>query len=85
MKHVSVFKVNRLLKNLKNSKSTSTDDLDNFSVKVAADVIDEPLHHIITLSILQKKFPALWKYAKVIPLQKKDSKAERNKNEITFL
>ena len=77
MKHVSVSKVNRLLKNLKNSKSTSIDDLDNFSVKIAADIIDGPLHHIITLSILQKTFPALWKYSKVIPLHKKGSKVER--------
>ena len=77
MQHVSVSKVNRLLKNLKNSKSTSTDDLDNFSVKIAGHVIDEPLHHIITLSILQKKFPALWKYSKLIPLHKKGSKVHR--------
>ena len=77
MKHVSVSKVNRLLKTLKNSKSTSIDELDNFCVKIAADVIAEPLHHIITQSILQQKFPTLWKFSKVIPLHKKDSKLER--------
>ena len=77
MKHVSISKVNKLLKKLKNSKSTSIDELDNFCVKVAADVIAEPLHHIITQSILQQKFPTLWKYSKVIPLHKKESKLER--------
>ena len=50
--HVTIAKVNKLLKNLKNSKSTSIDELDNFCVKTAADIIDKSLHHIITLSIL---------------------------------
>ena len=74
--HVTLSKVNKLLKNLKNSKSTSIDELDNFCVKIAADEIDRPLHHIITLSILQHKFPRSWKYSKVIPLHKKHSKLE---------
>ena len=41
-----------------------------------ADVIDKPLHHVITLSILQKRFPTSWKLIKVIPLHKKHSKLE---------
>ena len=76
-KHVSVTKVNKLLKSLKNSRSTSIDELDNFCVKLAADLIDRPLHHIITLSIMQNKFPRSWKYSKVIPLHKKECKLER--------
>ena len=71
LRHVSVQKVNKLLKNLKNSRSTSIDELDNFCVKIAADIIDKPLHHIITLSLLENKFPSSWKYSKVIPLHKK--------------
>ena len=47
------------------------DDLDNFSVKLAAPVIAKPLHHIITLSIMQHEFPSQWKCAKVLPLHKK--------------
>ena len=76
MQHVTILKVNKLLKKLKNSRSTSIDELDNYCVKLAADIIDKPLHHIITLSILQKKFPSSWKFSKVIPLHKKDSKLE---------
>ena len=49
----------------------------NFCVKLAADVIDKPLHHIITLSIQQKKFPSGWKLSKVIPLHKKNCKMDR--------
>ena len=50
--HVSREKVLKLLKGLKNSKSTSIDELDNFCVKIAADVIASPLHHIISLSLI---------------------------------
>ena len=71
--YITVEKVKKLLKTLKNSKSTSIDELGNFAVKTAADVIAGPLHHILVLSINQKKFPTSWKYSKVIPLHKKSS------------
>ena len=77
LNHVTVKKVNKLLKGLKDSKSTSIDEIDNFCVKVAADIIDKPLHHIITLSVLQQKFPTNWKYSKVIPLHKKECKLNK--------
>ena len=78
MSHVSVHTVRKMLKKLKSSKSTSIDGLDNFSIKISAEIIAEPLHHVICLSILQKKFPSEWKLSKVIPLHKKGSKDERN-------
>ena len=77
LKHVSLKEVKKLLKSLKNSRSTSIDDLENFAVKVSADIIAEPLRHVIVLSINQNKFPTAWKYSKVIPLHKKDSVLER--------
>ena len=45
-KPVSIEVVRKLLKNLKDSKSTSIDELDNFAVKLSADYIAQPLHHI---------------------------------------
>ena len=77
LSHVSLSKVNKLLRNLKNTRSTAVDELDNYCVKISADIITRPLHHVISLSILQQKFPESWKYSKVIPLHKKDSKLER--------
>ena len=77
MGHVTIEKVNKLLKSLKNTRSTSIDELDNFCVKISADIIDKPLYHIITLSIIQKKFPRNWKYSKVIPLHKKGDRLDR--------
>ena len=68
LSHITVDKVKKLLSKLSNSRSTSIDELDNYSVKIAAPIIAAPLHHIITLSILQQRFPRKWKYAKVLPL-----------------
>ena len=77
LNHVNVETVKKLLKSLKNSKSTGVDELDSYSIKIAADIIAKPLHHIITLSLMQNKFPKSWKYTKLIPLHKKQSKLER--------
>ena len=85
---VTISKVNKFIKKLKSSKSTSIDELDNFSVKLAADVIDKPLHHVITLSKMQKRFPSSWKLSvnKVIPLHKKESKLDpRNYRPLAIL
>ena len=65
-----------LLKGLKNSRSKSVDELDSYSVKISVDHIAKPLHHIITLSLMQNKFPTAWKYTKVIPLHKKLSQLD---------
>ena len=51
--HVTVLKVKKILKSLSNSRSTGIDELDNFSVKLAAEYISQPVHHIIALSIMQ--------------------------------
>ena len=78
MRHVTVKKVLKLLKGLSGSKSISIDELDNYSVKIAAEIIAGPLHHIVTLSLMQCQFPTSWKYSKVIPIHKKASKLEMN-------
>ena len=75
--HVTEEKVRKLLSKLKNTRSSAADGLDNYCVKVSADIIAGPLHHIISLSIMQNKFPTSWKFAKVVPLHKKDSVLER--------
>ena len=73
LSHVGVAKVEKLLKKLKNSKSTAVDELDNFCIKISAEIIAQPLHHIISLSIMQCKFPTSWKFSKIVPLHKNDS------------
>ena len=39
---------------------------------MGADILSGPLHHIITLSLMQETFPQTWKFSKVLPLHKKD-------------
>ena len=77
LQHVPLGKVTSLLKRLKNSKSTGIDGLDSYILKVSAELISQPLHHIVCLSIMQCKFPSMWKFSKVIPLHKKASKLDR--------
>ena len=84
--YISVNKVTKLLTSLSNSKCTAMDDLDNYSVKTAAPVIAVPLHHIITLSTMQHRFPSMWKYAKVLPLHKKlDPMQKKNYRPVAIL
>ena len=75
--HTEFTSVMKLLKGLSNSKSTSLDGLNNYSVKIAAPYIASPLHHVISLSLIQKKFPECWKYSKVVPLHKKGDPLDR--------
>ena len=79
MKYVSMRKVKKILKNLKSSKSVGLDELDSYSLKEAANIIAPSVHHIVTLSMMQQKFPTSFKLAKVIPLHKKLCKLDRKK------
>ena len=65
LNHVKVNMVTKLLKNLKSSKCTSMYELDIYAVKLSAELIAKPLHHAITLSIMQNKFPSCWKCTKL--------------------
>ena len=71
MRYVTLNKVLKILKNLKSSKSVGVDELDSYSLKIAAEVIAPSVHHIVSLSIMQRRFPSAFKYAKVLPLHKK--------------
>ena len=46
-------------------------------MKLAADMIAQPIHHIVCLSINQNKFPDAWKLSKLLPLYKKGDKLDR--------
>ena len=48
------------------------DGLNKYSLKLVAEDLCCPLHHIIMLFLMQESFPDSWKYSKVIPLYKKE-------------
>ena len=73
---VTVSKVEKLLRNLKPSKATAVDGLDAYSLKVASNIVAVPIHHLISLSLMQQRVPALWKHAKILPLHKKGNVLE---------
>ena len=77
LEFVSVKQVKKLLKNLKSSKAVAIDELDSYSLKISADIIAAPVHHLVTLSIMQRRFPTAWKYSKVLPLHKKNCVLDR--------
>ena len=71
LRPVSPEEVLKIISNLKNSKSTGTDFIDTWTVKLIATDILPAVTHIINLSISQCTFPSPWKTAKVVPLLKK--------------
>ena len=71
LKAVKPDDVLKVIRSLKNSKSTGTDNIDTWVIKLVASDILPALTHIINLSILQSTFPNMWKQAKVVPLLKK--------------
>ena len=62
--------VDKIIKDLKNSKSSGVDNLDTSILKLTSRHIIPSVCHIINLSIQNRKFPAKWKIAKVVPLYK---------------
>ena len=67
----SVFQVEKVLRKLKSSKAVAIDGLDTYSLKMSAKIVALPIHHLISLSLMQQKVPSLWKLAKVLPIHKK--------------
>ena len=63
--------VEAVVRNLKNSNAFGTDEIDTYTVKLVKSELLPVITHVINLSIVQRKFPDLWKTAKIIPLHKK--------------
>ena len=86
LKTVDPEEVLKVLKSLKNSKSTGTDNIDTWVIKLVASDILPALTHIINLSMMQSKFSTMWKHAKVVPLLKKgDTLAPKNYRPVALL
>ena len=67
---VSPETVDKIIRDLKNSKSSGVDDIDTYILKLIRKHIVPSVCHIINLSILNRRFPSKWKMAKVVPLYK---------------
>ena len=61
-----------IINNLKSTKSCGLDNIDSYIIKLAKHELLPAITHIVNLSIEERKFPQMWKCAKVIPLHKKE-------------
>ena len=73
---VSPSEVEKIIRNLRNSKSTGVDFIDTWVIKLVAKDILPAITHIVNLSILHSEFPNSWKLSKVVPLLKKGDPLE---------
>ena len=67
---ISPDQVDKIIGQLKNSKSSGLDNLDTYILKLTKKAIVPSVCHILNLSLLMNRFPTKWKIAKVVPLYK---------------
>ena len=67
--------VDKIMRNLKNSKSCGLDNIDTYTLKLAREEIVPAVTHLVNLSISTAVFPRSFKISKIAPLYK--SKGDR--------
>ena len=70
-KPVGPDEVRKIVKSLKNSKSTGLDNIDTRTIKLVIEEILPALTHVINLSLTNQEFPRIFKQSKIVPLLKK--------------
>ena len=68
----------KLIKAIPSGKATGLDGVSARLLKIAAPVVAPSLAKLINICITSGTFPAVWKEAKVTPLHKGNSKADKN-------
>ena len=69
-KPITPEQVDKIIKDLNNSKASGIDNIDTYILKLTRKIIVPSVCHIINLSLQTNKFPTKWKIAKVVPLYK---------------
>ena len=70
-KAITVVDLRRYIKKLKGGRSSGVDDIDSFSLKLAAPIIEEVLLHLVNLTITNGIFANCWKNSSSILTTKK--------------
>ena len=70
LKEISRTKLRKLIKKMKGGKSSGSDAIDSFSLKLAAPLIEDALEHLINLSIRTSSFSTFWKHQLIFPHHK---------------
>ena len=66
------------ISNLKVNKSTGLDGVSCRFLRDGADVLAEPMKHLVNFSIMSEAVPSQLKQARVVPLFKKGSRLDPN-------
>lgn len=74
LKPITRQKLRKLIKRMKGGKSSGVDNIDGYTLKLAAPLIEEALGHLIDLSIKTGKFASFWKPQLIFPQHKKSEK-----------
>ena len=70
-KPIELEDLRRYCRKLKGGRSSGADDIDSFSLKLAAPIIEDVLLHLINLTITGEKFATCWKKQLIHPYFKK--------------
>ena len=75
------------LSNLPNCKTSGVDNIDNYLLNIASEVIAAPIRHILNCSFATSTFPDQWKIAKLrrIPKDRKKPFEDENSRPISLL
>ena len=74
LKAISRSKLRKLIKKMKGGRSSGVDNIDSYSVKLAAPLIEDALLHLINLSINTSSFSSFWKHQLIFPHHKKSER-----------
>ena len=74
IKQITRAQLRNLIKKMKGGRSSGIDKIDNYSLKVAAPLIEDALLHLVNLSIRTRTFSSFWKHQLIYPQHKKQSK-----------
>ena len=86
LKPISRSKLREILKKVKGGKAAGHHNIDGFSLKCAAPLIEESLLHLINCSILWNDFACIWKHLVLHPQHKKGDKTKKeNQRPILYI
>ena len=76
----------KLIKKMKVGKNSGVDNIDNFSLKLAAPLIEDALLLLVNVSIRTSCFSRLWKHQLIFPHhEKKDKLLTKNYRPVSHL
>ena len=74
LKPITRPKLWKLIKGMKGGRTSGVDNIDSYSLKIAAPLIEDALEHLINLSIKSGTFSSFWKPQLIFPHHKKSDK-----------